>query len=112
MQVVLIMPAVLFLTAVLVSNLPQQPEIAYGAQQIVTWYAVRLWTLWALLVTLPLIAVLTGCATLWQHYDKIAVAVEQPYTEPRTQAARHVITGSTVAAGLILVVVGLHILAN
>jgi len=109
MEVVLIIPAVLFLTAVLLRYLPQQPEIASGARQIVTWYADRLWTLWALLVTLPLLALLTGCVTLLQHHREI---VERMSMEPGTQVARHVIAGSTIAAGLILVVAGLHILAN
>jgi hypothetical protein len=54
LQLVLILPAALFMASLVVRNLgPLQYEPAHTAQQIVMWYAGRLWTLWVLLFTLP-----------------------------------------------------------
>jgi len=64
-ELVLIFPAALFMSAVIISHLqPLQYEPARAAQQIVMWYSVRYWTLWILLIGLPFAAMLTGCATL------------------------------------------------
>ena len=50
LQLVLILPAALFMAALVVRNLgPLRYEPAHTAQQIVMWYAGRLWTLWVLL---------------------------------------------------------------
>jgi heme/copper-type cytochrome/quinol oxidase subunit 2 len=59
-QLVLIFPAALFLTAVVARHL--QP--LQFAQEIVTWYSVRYWTLWILLIGLPVTALLNGCIVL------------------------------------------------
>jgi hypothetical protein len=66
-EVLLILPSVLFMTALFVRNLqPLQYEPAHTAQQIVDWYAARPRVgLWLLLTALPL-AVLVAprcCAT-------------------------------------------------
>ncbi len=59
-QVLLMFPAILFMGALLVRVSPLQHEPAHTADRIVMWYAGRMWTLWALLITLPL-AVLVSC---------------------------------------------------
>ncbi|OLB27644.1 MAG: hypothetical protein AUH01_05500 [Acidobacteria bacterium 13_2_20CM_56_17] len=50
-ELVLILPAALFMTALVLRNLPQ---FEHGAQQLVMWYARRMWSLWVLLLGLPL----------------------------------------------------------
>ena len=116
MELVLIFPAVLFLTAVLARHLqPLQYEPAHTAQQIVAWYLVRHCTLWILLIGLPFAALLTGCVTLlrrsngateeWQAAGQSSVAIH-------THLPTRIIGAATLAAGLILAVVALHMLAN
>ncbi len=50
-ELVLILPAALSMTALVLRNLPQ---FEHGAQQLVMWYARRMWSLWVLLLGLPL----------------------------------------------------------
>ncbi len=105
-ELLLICPAALFLTAVLARNLE---PLQYVAQEIVTWYSGRHWTLWLLLIGLPMTALLTGGATLlWtsSNGSKQLLAVLQSSAVTRTIAA------STLAAGFMLIIVGLHMLAN
>lgn len=102
-ELVLILPAGLFLMAVLARQLqPLQYEPAHTAQQIVTWYAIRHWTLWVLLIGLPVAALFAGGVTLLQDWT-------QGTGLPRLHPATLIIT---LAAGLILAVVALHMLAN
>jgi hypothetical protein len=64
-ELLLISPAVLFMTALFMRKMgPLQYEPAHTADQIAMWYAGRQWTLWALLIVLPLVVLVTGCATL------------------------------------------------
>src|SRR5437660_10597305 len=49
-ELVLILPAALFMTALVLRNLPQ---FEHGAQQLVMWYARRMWSWWVLLLGLP-----------------------------------------------------------
>ena len=53
MELALIFPAALFMTAVLVAagDAPQY-DLARIAQRIVMWYSARMWTLWLLLLAL------------------------------------------------------------
>ena len=100
MQLLRIFPAALFLTAVVARHVE---PFEYSAQQIVTWYSIRFWTLWVLLICLPLAALVTGCAAL----------LFKPSTAPvDTNLPTRIIAAATVAAGLILVTVILHMLAN
>jgi hypothetical protein len=60
-HLLLISPAVLFLVAVILQRLqPLQKELALTAQHIVMWYAQRTWTLWILLLALPLSVLISG----------------------------------------------------
>jgi hypothetical protein len=112
-ELVLIFPALLFLTAVIAQHVQSpQYEPARTAQQIVTWYSGRIWTLWVLLITLPLAALLTGCATLLAHGGP---GERQPGGRRLAAGARlpaRIIAAATVAAGVILAIVILHMLAN
>jgi len=101
-QFVLIFPAALFMIAIIAryllsySNLPSNIP-----QQIVTWYSTRLWTLWVLLITLPLIVFIFGCVSLMSNQNIDGV-----------RRTKYVIATEILTAGAILVVVILHMLAN
>lgn len=60
-QLALIFPAALFMTAVLVAagDAPQY-DLARIAQRVVMWYSARMWMLWLLLLALPLAVLVTG----------------------------------------------------
>ena len=115
-QLLLIFPAALFMTSLLVRHLqPLQYEPAHTAQQIVLWYSGRLWTLWVLLIALPFAALVTGGAALLRSSNS---DVELPHARWQTVAAirAHVATllvaAATLTAGGILAIVVLHMLAN
>ena len=72
-----------------------QPDLARSADQLVDWYAARMWTLWLLLLALPFAALATGGAALSQGL------------RPRFP---FVVT--TLLSAVILVVVVLHMAAN
>ena len=116
MELVLIFPAALFMTAVVTRHLlPLHYEPAHTVQRIVMWYAVRYWTLWVLLIGLPFAAMLTGCVTLLRNWNRIPDplrATLQPTTMIRTDLATQIIVAVTLAAGTILAVVAVHMLAN
>jgi len=105
-QLLLIFPAALFLTAVLVRYL--QPLLygpAHLAGQIVMWFSVRQWTLWVLLIGLPLAALILGGVALLRKSGRTPAALQ-------SRLPVRIIAAATVAAGLILAVVALHMLAN
>ncbi len=115
-ELALIFPAALFLTAVVARHLQLlQYEPAHIAQEIVTWYSVRYWTLWVLLIGLPFAALLNGCIVLLPNSndrtDEGQIA-KQPFAAICTQLPTQIIAAATLAAGLILAVVVLHMLAN
>ncbi len=71
-ELVLIFPAALFMSAVIMRHLqPLQYEPERTAQQIVMWYSVRYWTLWVLLIGFPLAVMLIGCATDMPAYGRV-----------------------------------------
>ncbi len=111
-ELVLIFPAALFLAAVVARHLG---PVADPAQQVVTWYSDRMWTLWVLLIALPLAALLTGCVTLlpnWNGESGGRWTAKQFGLAIRTQLPTQIIAAATLGAGLILTVVVLHMLAN
>ena len=56
---------------------PLQYEPAYTAQRIVMWYAGRMWTLWMLLITLPLAVLVTGCLTFLRSRRELPRGVRE-----------------------------------
>lgn len=116
-ELLLILPAALFMTALFVRNLqPQQYEPAHTAQRIVDWYAARPHVgLWLLLILLPLAVLLTGAVTLirnWNSDPQLRQAWRQFLDLLRTNFASFVIALATVTAGGILSIVALHVLTN
>ena len=115
-ELLLISPAALFMSAIVIRRLqPLQYELAQSAQHLVMWYAGRIWTLWVFLLVLPLIALVTGCATLlygWNHDSALSHTVRQSLGLIRTHLATLFIAATTLAAAGILAIVALHMLAN
>jgi hypothetical protein len=115
-HLLLIFPAVLFMGALVVRSLqPLQNEPAHTAQRIVMWYSGRQWTLWVLLIALPLAVLVTGCITLARSWsDK----VRAPQTAQQTLPAIHsypamlFVAATTLTAGAVLTIVVMHMLAN
>ncbi|HXF25863.1 MAG TPA: hypothetical protein VN610_01250 [Bryobacteraceae bacterium] len=114
MQLALILPAALFMAAVLVGvgDAPQY-DLARVAQRIVMWYSARMWTLWLLLLGLPFAVLVTGCATLlrrWNHDVELPHAARLAMI-PAPLATLSV-AGTTLLSAGILAIVVLHMLAN
>ena len=115
-ELLLVFPAVLFMTALFVRGLrPLQYEPSHTADQIAMWYAGRQWTLWALLIVLPLIALFIGCATLLRNRNG---EVEMRHSARQLLAASHadlaslIIAVTTLAAGGVLARVAVHMLSR
>jgi len=116
LELVLILPAVVFMTSLALRNLqPLQHEPAHTAQQLVMWYAGRMWTLWVLLLALPFIALVSGCAELVRNWNRDIVV---PLTSPKWVAIVRApltslfIAATTLIAGVVLAIVVVHVLAN
>jgi hypothetical protein len=116
MELVLIFPAVLFMTALVLRSLqPLQYEPARSAQQLVMWYAGRMWTLWFLLLGLPLIVLVSGCAELLRSYNRdvvLPLTSQKSLAMVRAHLSSLFIAATTLIAGVILAIVVLHVLAN
>ena len=115
-ELVLIFPAVLFMTAVVLRNLqPLQYEPARSAQQLVMWYAGRMWTLWFLLLGLPVVVLVSGCAELLRSRSRdivLPLTSQKSLAMVRAHLSSLFIAATTLLAGVILVIVVLHVLAN
>jgi len=115
-QLLLISPAALFMTALVVRNLqPQQYEPAHSAQQIVAWYAARPWTLWVMLMAMPFVVLVTSCATLlrsWHDDAELRQATRQTVATIRAHLAVLFVAVAMVAAAGVLAIVALHSLAD
>jgi hypothetical protein len=106
-ELLLILPAAFFMTALVVRTLqPLEGEPAHTAARIVMWYAERQWTLWILLIALPLAVLVTGCATLMQSDARQTLAAI------RANPVTLFVAAATLSAAGILVIVVLHMLAN
>jgi len=116
LELALILPAALFMTALVTRGLqPLQYEPARTADQLVMWYAGRMWTLWVLLLALPLAVLVSGCATLlhnWSRDIKLPGAARQSPAAIRAHLTTLVVAATTLTAGGILAIVVLHMLAN
>jgi hypothetical protein len=116
MQLALILPAAIFMSAVLVGagDAPRY-GLARLAQQIVMWYSARMWTLWLLLLALPCAVLVAGCTTLlrgWTHDAELRHPGRQSLVSIPAPLATFFIAGTTMASAGILAIVVLHMLAN
>ena len=116
-ELLLVFPAVLFMSALFVRNLqPQQYEPARTAQRIVDWYAASPHVgLWVLLIALPLAVLLIGTVTLkqaWATDADLRHSAEQLAGILRAQWATALVTLATLAATCILAIVALHLMVG
>ena len=116
LELVLIFPAALFMTALMLRNLqPLQYEPARGAQQLVMWYAGRMWTLWVLLLGLPFIVLVSGCAELLRSWSRdiiLPLTSRKSLAMVRAHLASLFLATTTLIAGVIRAIAVLHVLAN
>lgn len=116
LQLALIFPAVLFMTAVFVAaGHAHQYDLGNIAQAVVMWYSARMWTLPLLLLALPFAVVGTGCATLlrsWNRDLELPPASRQLLTMVPAPLATLFIPEMTLTSAWILLIVVLHMLAN
>ena len=115
-HLLLISPAVLFLVAVIVEHLePLKTGPAHTAQYIVMWYAERMWTLWILVLALPLLVLISGCISLLRDSSgsaQVASLARKALAALPPAGARTSVAVTTVTAAVIVGVVILHMLAN
>jgi len=115
-ELLLIAPAALFMTALVVRGLQQlTSEPAHSAQRIVTWFAVRPWTLGLLLMALPAWVLVVGLATLlrtWQGDPELRRAARRTLAEVRARLTLLLLAAATLAAAGVLAVVAVHALAD
>ena len=110
-ELLLIFPAALFMAAVFLRNLLPLDDPSNTAQQWVMWYSVRPWTLWVLLIALPLVVLVTGCATLLRSWNADG-ALRRAFGAVRGHLAMLLVAAATLTAGGVLLIVALHMLAN
>ena len=126
-QFLLLLTACLFMFALLVRQLQiPQYDLAHTAQRIVLGYAHHPWTLWVLLIALPLSVLVIGCAALLCIRAASGLPGEVPLgrTPRRNRPARSpfaalrlhpallFIAAATLAAAAVLAVVVVHMLMN
>jgi len=116
-ELLLIFPAVLFMTSLFARNVqPQQYEPAHTAQRIVEWYSVRPRIgLWVLLMALPFAVLVVGCGTLlrnWSADGDLRRAAVRVVEAIRGHLAVVLMAAATAAAAAILGVVAVHVLTD
>jgi hypothetical protein len=117
LELLLIFPAVLFMTALFARNVqPQQYEPAHTAQRIVNWYAARTHVgLWLLLIAFPLAVLVTGSIALvrnWRNDPALREAARSAIAALRGHLAAFFVAAATLTAGGILAIVALHLLTD
>ena len=117
LELVLIIPAALFMTALFVRDLqPQQFEPAHTAQRIVAWYAARTRLgLWLFLIAFPLAVLVIGCVSLirsWHADPALRTAVVECAGAIRRHLAVLVVALATVTSAVILSIVALHLITD
>ena len=116
-ELVFILPAVLFMTALFVRNLqPLRSQPAHTAQQIVLWYAARPRIgLWVFLIALPLAVFVGGCVALlrsWRDDVHLREGVRKTWLVLRSCWPTVLIAVATVTSACVLAIVALHVVAE
>ena len=97
LQAILLLPAAVFMAALGLRTIPMFQQQAQG---VVLLYAGRIWTLWVLLLALPICVVAAGLLTVLSN--RVAAAA----------LSSKAVAVLTVAALVILAIVLTHMLAN
>ena len=117
LELMLVFPAVLFMTALFTRNIqPQQFEPAHTAQLIVDWYAARTHVgLWLFLIGLPVAVLIIGATTLmreWHRDEDLRDAAHTVLLLIRAHIASLLIACTTITAMGILAIVFLHVITD
>lgn len=117
LELVLIFPGALFMTALFVRNIQPPPyEPAQTARRLVDWFAGHtVLALYVFLMALPLAAFVIGCVTVlrtWRTDAQLRQAALQTLATVRANLAALLIAGATVVAGGILAIVALHAITD
>ena len=116
-ELLLILPASLFMTALFVRNLQPAPyEPAQSARRLVEWYSARPpLGLDIFLIAMPLAAFVIGCATVlrsWRSDEELRQAALKTLAAARAHLATLLIAGATLVAGCVLAIVALHVITD
>ena len=116
-ELLLIFPASLFMGSLVVRSLqPVQYEPARTAQRIVDLYSHSVYIgLWILLIAFPLIVLATGSVTLlraWNINAELREAALRTLAAVRAHLATLFVAAATLAAGVILAIVALHMITG
>jgi hypothetical protein len=114
-DLLLVSPGIVFFLALFVRNFLPSNDPANGAQSIVMWYAGRRWTLWVLLIGLPLSALLLGATVVWRTWandDSLRTDAQQVLLAFRVHFAVIVNGIATLSAAVELFLVALHVAVN
>ena len=117
LELVLIFPATLFMTALFVRNLqPLQFEPARTAQRIVAWYAARIHLgLWVFLMAFPLVVLVIGCVSLarcWRFDPALRQATQECAGAVRRHLSLLIVALATATSAAILGIVALHVITD
>jgi hypothetical protein len=116
-ELLLVFPAVLFMTALFVQNVQPAPyEPAQTARRLVNWFSVhpRL-CLDVFLIAQPFAALVIGFVTLlrsWRRNAEVRQAAVDMLGTVRAHIATLLIAAATLAAGGILLIVALHVVTD
>jgi hypothetical protein len=116
-ELVLIFPAVLFMSALFVQNLQPPPfEPAQTARRVIAWFSVRpLLGLDVFLIALPFAVFVAGLMTVlrrWAGDSEFRDAVREVAGVVRAQMATLLVAGATLMAGSVLAIVALHMMTE
>ena len=117
LELLLVFPGALFMSALFVRNLqPPHYEPAETARRLVDWFAGHtVLALYVFLMALPFAALVIGCAAVyraWRTDAQLRQAARQTFAAIRAHLASLLIAAATLAAGGILAIVALHVLAD
>jgi ABC-type Fe3+ transport system permease subunit len=116
-ELLLVLPATLFMTALFVRNLqPAQYEPARSAGRLVEWFSARPFLcLGIFLIALPLAVFIVGCVTLvlgWHREEKLRQAALETLSAVRAHLTTLIIAGATAVAAGILAIVAVHVITD
>lgn len=116
-ELLLILPATMFMTALFVKNLqPIQYEPAHAAQWLVNWFSLHLVLgLYLFLMAMPMAALILGFSSVlacWRHDAELREATLKMFDSLRPHLSTLVIACSSLVAGGIMAIVALHMIAE
>ena len=116
-ELILVLPAALFMTALFVRNLqPPQYEPTHSANRLVDWFAARpLLGLDVFLIAMPFAALVIGFATSlisWRRDAELRQVALETLAAVRAHLATLFIALATVMAGGFLTIVAVHMITE